>query len=103
MDLRFTPEQDAFRADARAFLEDRLAAGRPFEVVRGRGGPGDEHDLFEERWEWEQELGRHRWIGLGWVVIEDDAIVAPSVRMPRRRGLSATFLKVPSAGAPAAP
>jgi alkylation response protein AidB-like acyl-CoA dehydrogenase len=66
MDLRFTPEQEAFRAEARAFLEDRLADGRPFEKVRGRGGPGDEHELFEERWSWEQELGRHGWIGLDW-------------------------------------
>jgi alkylation response protein AidB-like acyl-CoA dehydrogenase len=64
MDLRFTPEQDAFRADARAWLTDRLD-GR-FAIVRGRGGPGDEHELFDERWEWEQELGRDHWIGLGW-------------------------------------
>ncbi len=64
MDLRFTPEQEAFRADARAWLTDRLE-GR-FAKVRGRGGPGDEHELFDERAEWEQELGRHRWIGLGW-------------------------------------
>ena len=34
--------------------------------MRGRGGPGDEHELFDERWEWEQELGRDSWIGLGW-------------------------------------
>ncbi len=66
MDLRWTPQQNAFRADARAFLEDRLCDGGPFAGVRGRGGPGDEHELFEERWAWEQELGRHRWIGLGW-------------------------------------
>jgi alkylation response protein AidB-like acyl-CoA dehydrogenase len=64
MDLRFTPAQEAFRADARAWLVDRLE-GR-FAKVRGRGGPGDEHELFEERWEWEQELGRDRWIGIGW-------------------------------------
>ncbi len=64
MDLRFTPDQEAFRADARAWLEDRLS-GR-FVRVRGRGGPGDEHELFDERWEWEQELGRAQWIGLGW-------------------------------------
>jgi len=64
LDLRYTPEQAAFRADARAFLVDRLD-GR-FASVRGRGGPGDEHARFEDRWEWEQELGRHRWIGLGW-------------------------------------
>ena len=64
MDLHFTAEQEHFRADARAWLTDRLN-GR-FVTVRGRGGPGDEHELFEERWEWEQELGRERWIGLGW-------------------------------------
>jgi alkylation response protein AidB-like acyl-CoA dehydrogenase len=64
VDLRFTPAQEAFRADARAWLTDRLDGN--FAKVRGRGGPGDEHELFDERWEWEQELGRHRWIGLGW-------------------------------------
>jgi alkylation response protein AidB-like acyl-CoA dehydrogenase len=64
MDLHFTPEQERFRAEARAWLDDRLSG--PFTRVRGRGGPGDEHELFEERWEWEQELGRAQWIGLGW-------------------------------------
>jgi alkylation response protein AidB-like acyl-CoA dehydrogenase len=64
VDLRFSPAHEAFRADARAFLEDRLS--RRFAHVRGRGGPGDEHALFEARWEWEQELGRGNWIGLGW-------------------------------------
>ena len=64
MDLRFTPDQEQFRADARTWLEDRLDG--PFAKVRGRGGPGDEHELFDERWEWEQELGRDGWIGLGW-------------------------------------
>src|SRR5437879_5478782 len=63
-DLRFTPEQDRFRADAHAWLTDRLD-GR-FAAVRGRGGPGDEHECFDERWEWEQELGRDGWIGVGW-------------------------------------
>jgi alkylation response protein AidB-like acyl-CoA dehydrogenase len=64
IDLRFTSEQDAFRADARAWLTERLDG--PFAKVRGRGGPGDEHELFDERWEWEQELGRANWVGLGW-------------------------------------
>ena len=64
MDLRFTAEQERFRADARAWLADRLDG--PFAKVRGRGGPGDEHELFDERWAWEQELGRDNWIGLGW-------------------------------------
>jgi alkylation response protein AidB-like acyl-CoA dehydrogenase len=64
LDLHFTPEQEHFRADARAWLVDRLDGA--FAKVRGRGGPGDEHELFDERWEWEQELGHHGWIGLGW-------------------------------------
>jgi alkylation response protein AidB-like acyl-CoA dehydrogenase len=64
LDLRFTTAQEGFRADARAWLVDRLDG--PFAKVRGRGGPGDEHELFDERWEWEQELGRGGWIGLGW-------------------------------------
>jgi alkylation response protein AidB-like acyl-CoA dehydrogenase len=64
LDLRFSPEHETFRTEARAFLDDRLAS--KFSKIRGRGGPGDEHVLFEERWEWEQELGRHGWIGLGW-------------------------------------
>jgi len=64
LDLRFTAEQERFRADARAWLADRLDG--PFAKVRGRGGPGDEHELFDERWAWEQELGRDNWIGLGW-------------------------------------
>jgi alkylation response protein AidB-like acyl-CoA dehydrogenase len=64
VDLRFTPAQEAFRADARAWLKARLDGA--FTKVRGRGGPGDEHELFDERYEWEQELGRGRWVGLGW-------------------------------------
>jgi alkylation response protein AidB-like acyl-CoA dehydrogenase len=64
VDLRFTAAQEAFRSDARAWLNDRL--DRAFAKVRWRGGPGDEHELFDERSEWEQELGRHGWIGLGW-------------------------------------
>jgi alkylation response protein AidB-like acyl-CoA dehydrogenase len=64
MNLHFTAEQDTFRAEARAWLTNRLDG--KFALVRGRGGPGDEHELFDERWEWEQELGRGGWIGLGW-------------------------------------
>lgn len=59
MDLSFSPAEEAFRADARAWLEDRLS-GR-FAGVRGSGGPGNEHVLVEERIAWERELGAHRW------------------------------------------
>ena len=64
MDLHFSAEDEAFRAEARAWLDDALTG--EFAVVRGRGGPGDEHALFEERWAWEQHLGAHGWTCLGW-------------------------------------
>jgi alkylation response protein AidB-like acyl-CoA dehydrogenase len=59
MDLSFSAADEAFRADARAWLTDRLTG--EFAAVRGRGGPGDEHELFEERLAWERALGADRW------------------------------------------
>jgi len=56
VDLRFSAEDEAFRAEARDWLITQLEG--EFAVVRGRGGPGDEHSLFEERLEWEHALGR---------------------------------------------
>jgi alkylation response protein AidB-like acyl-CoA dehydrogenase len=64
MDLRFTAEEEAFRAEARAWLTERLDG--EFKAVRGRGGPGDEHELVAERRAWERELGAGGWIGLSW-------------------------------------
>ena len=64
MDLRFSDEDEAFRADARAWLTEALEGD--FAGVRGRGGPGDEHALFEERLAWEQHLGRSGWNCVGW-------------------------------------
>ena len=64
MDLRFSDEDEAFRRDARDWLNERLTG--EFAVVRGRGGPGDEHELFDERAAWERELGSGGWIGIGW-------------------------------------
>ncbi len=54
----------AFRAEARGWLTTQL--GGPYAAVKGRGGPGDEHALHEERLAWEQELGRAGWIGVAW-------------------------------------
>jgi alkylation response protein AidB-like acyl-CoA dehydrogenase len=59
VDLRFPPELEAFRAEARQWLTEQLTG--EFAVVRGRGGPGDEHVLFEERLAWERALGAARW------------------------------------------
>jgi alkylation response protein AidB-like acyl-CoA dehydrogenase len=64
MDLRFSEEDEAFRAEVRAWLETRLDG--EFRHVRGRGGPGREHEAIEGRMEWERELGAAGWIGLGW-------------------------------------
>jgi acyl-CoA dehydrogenase len=64
MDLRFTAEEEAFRAEARDYLETLLEG--EFAVVRGRGGPGDEHSLFDERVAWERRLGADGWTCVGW-------------------------------------
>ncbi|MEU9136030.1 acyl-CoA dehydrogenase family protein [Streptomyces sp. NPDC048404] len=47
MDFAFGPQDEAFRREARAWLAERLT-----------GTPG--------RREWERELGKGGWIGLGW-------------------------------------
>ena len=47
MDLRFSDEDEAFRAEARSWLTEQLDGD--FANVKGRGGPGDEHALFDER------------------------------------------------------
>jgi alkylation response protein AidB-like acyl-CoA dehydrogenase len=64
MDLRFSDEDEAFRAEARSWLTTQLDGD--FAGVRGRGGPGDEHALFDERLAWEQHLGAHGWTCVGW-------------------------------------
>jgi alkylation response protein AidB-like acyl-CoA dehydrogenase len=35
-------------------------------VIRGRGGPGDEHMFVEERKAWEQKLSQGGWTCIGW-------------------------------------
>jgi alkylation response protein AidB-like acyl-CoA dehydrogenase len=62
--MRESAEDRAFRDEVRTFLEEAL--GGDFAVVRGRGGPGDEHALFDERLAWEKHLGAHGWTCVGW-------------------------------------
>jgi alkylation response protein AidB-like acyl-CoA dehydrogenase len=64
VELSVSAEDAAFRTEAREWLTDRLTG--EFANVRGRGGPGDEHALFEERCAWERALGDAGWIGIGW-------------------------------------
>ncbi len=64
MDLRFSPEDEAFRSEVADWLEGELSGD--FAHVRGRGGPGDEGALTEERKAWERRMGEAGWIGMGW-------------------------------------
>ena len=64
MDLRFSAEDEAFRGEVRTFLEESLRTD--FAEVRGRGGPGDDDCLFEERLAWERHLGAHDWTCVAW-------------------------------------
>ena len=64
MDLRFSDEDEAFRREIAEWLADALSG--EFAAVRGRGGPGDEHAMLDERRAWEHKLGAGGWIGVGW-------------------------------------
>jgi alkylation response protein AidB-like acyl-CoA dehydrogenase len=64
VDFRFSAEDEAFRATVRAWFAEHLVG--EFAELRGAGGPGREHEGFETRLAWEQVLGAHDWIGLGW-------------------------------------
>lgn len=66
VDLRESADETSLREEVRTFLEDSLAGD--FAAVRGRGGPGDEHALFDERLAWERHLGAHGWTCVGWPV-----------------------------------
>jgi alkylation response protein AidB-like acyl-CoA dehydrogenase len=63
MDLRFSAEDEAFRREVAGWLAAELAG--EFAVVRGRGGPGDEHALLDERRAWERRLGEAGWSCIG--------------------------------------
>jgi alkylation response protein AidB-like acyl-CoA dehydrogenase len=64
MDLRFSEEDEAFRKEVAQWLADHLVG--EFAKLRGRGGPGDEHALVDERRVWERTLGEAGWNCVGW-------------------------------------
>ncbi len=66
MDLRDRPEDEAFRAAVRAWLEEHVVG--EFAALGGRGGSGDETYGFETRLAWEKVLAAGGWTGLGWPV-----------------------------------
>ena len=62
MDLQFSQEEETFRAEVREDLDAQLSGD--FAEVLGVGGPGYEHEMFEERLAWERRLGADGWTGL---------------------------------------
>lgn len=64
MDLSYSAEDEAFRAEVRAFLEDSLDG--EWGALRGLGGPGKDHEAIEERLAWNRHLARHGWTCVGW-------------------------------------
>ena len=64
MNTRFSEEDERFRRELAAWLDDNLSG--EFAPLRGRGGPGDEHAFIDERKAWERHLGRHDWSCVGW-------------------------------------
>ena len=64
MHLRFSAEDEAFRREVATWLSDALSG--EFACVRGRGGPGDEHALVDERRAWEKKLASGGWTCVGW-------------------------------------
>jgi alkylation response protein AidB-like acyl-CoA dehydrogenase len=55
-----------FRAAVRDWLADALAG--EFSGLRGAGGPGREHEAFDERLAWDRHLAEAGWTCLGWPV-----------------------------------
>ena len=64
MKLSFSAADEAFRAEAAAWLDENLSGD--FANVRFRGGPGDEHSVVEERKAWESRLYEGGWACIGW-------------------------------------
>src|SRR6201998_569362 len=57
---------EEFRAEVRGWLADNLAA--EFAALKGLGGPGREHEAFEERRAWNRRLAEAGLTCLGWPV-----------------------------------
>jgi alkylation response protein AidB-like acyl-CoA dehydrogenase len=64
VDLRFSEEDERFRKTIAEWLADNLVG--EFAALRGRGGPGDECALIEERHAWERRLGAAGLTCVGW-------------------------------------
>lgn len=64
MDLTYSAEDEAFRAEVREWLADHLVD--EWEALRGIGGNGRDHESYEGRLAWNRYLAEHGWTCLGW-------------------------------------
>ncbi|MBA8958458.1 acyl-CoA dehydrogenase family protein [Rhodococcus opacus] len=55
---------DDFAQTVRTWLNDNLTGD--FARLKGKGGPGSEHEFFEERLAWDRHLAAAGWTCLGW-------------------------------------
>jgi len=64
VELSFSAEDEAFRAEVRQWLSENLVGA--FAEAGAIGGSGREHEGHEIRHEWEKKLGAAGWTCLGW-------------------------------------
>ena len=62
--MQLTADDEQFRNRVRSWLELNLAG--EFTRLRGLGGPGREHEHFEQRLAWNRRLAAAGWTCLGW-------------------------------------
>ena len=62
--MQLTAEDEEFRGRIRDWLETNLAG--EFARLRGLGGPGREHEHFEQRLAWNRQLAAAGWTCIGW-------------------------------------
>ncbi len=64
MKLSFSAQDEQFRGEVANWLKLNLCG--EFDLIRGRGGPGDEHMFVDERKAWERKLHEGGWTCIGW-------------------------------------
>jgi alkylation response protein AidB-like acyl-CoA dehydrogenase len=62
--VQLTAEDEKFRGRIRGWLTDNLSG--EFAALRGLGGPGREHEHFEQRLAWNRRLAASGWTCIGW-------------------------------------
>jgi alkylation response protein AidB-like acyl-CoA dehydrogenase len=64
VDLTYSDEDQAFRAEVRGWLEGHLTG--EWAALRGLGGAGRDHEAHDERVAWNRLMAEHGWTCVGW-------------------------------------